>query len=509
MTNLASKPDIDTARRYGFFLLIAVVTIAPLATTGLSSLITTTLQATSLVLLISLLWTRSRLALPRHIVVAVIAILLLPAIYLIPLPEYFSSLLPGRSLLETPLPQWDLNTASVFLSVVPTETTAAWLTLIPAAAVFLSVSTLTDQQLSRCLQLIIIFAVLQSLLSLTQYGSGKESALYLGMEHAHFGSGVGTYTNRNHLAGFLNMVIPLTLALLAKFLVDFNRTLHGRDSMIARFTFFGSSKGITGVALAGAFVLFLVAVIFSRSRAGIAICVLSILLSMFVFAAGSVDRKRIRAFVFLFLAALSLALIIGVEPVLDRFSASDPLTDGRWTIFSGSIDAIQRFFPVGAGPGTFDEIYPPHQEVVHGRWIINHAHNDYLEWIVETGVFGLALILFGLGAYLAQWKRVWPRGLRWSKANYIQIAAGISVLSILVHSGVDYNLRTPANAVFFAFFAGIFYRRAKSSKSLPDDKPRTRRRRETSDFQSQADAKKRDNTAESQITNPFLGNGKP
>ena len=85
------------------------------------------------------------------------------------------------------------------------------------------------------------------------------------------------------------------------------------------------------------------------------------------------------------------------------------------------------------------------------------THNDYLEWLFEGGLVAGFLILMLIGLYFAQWRHVWIKD-RWTRFRFLQVGAGISIFLILIHELVDYNLHTPANLIYFAFLAGIFFR---------------------------------------------------
>ena len=80
------------------------------------------------------------------------------------------------------------------------------------------------------------------------------------------------------------------------------------------------------------------------------------------------------------------------------------------------------------------------------RTYVNHAHNDYLELALEGGMPAILLMI----AFLAWWS------LRafaiWRSPNAAELgrAACIASAAILLHSLVDYPLRTAAIATIFA-----------------------------------------------------------
>jgi len=146
--------------------------------------------------------------------------------------------------------------------------------------------------------------------------------------------------------------------------------------------------------------------------------------------------------------------------VVERFAAHDTVDDQRWSIFSAALQAAQTFSPIGAGPSTFAEVFPLFQP---GDMIgfVNRVHNDFLELYFEGGWILLIPALLLVLLYLVHWKSVWGEGA-WYRFRLFQAAAGLSVLLMLLHSLLDFNLHIPANAGYFAFLAGIFLRRESS-----------------------------------------------
>jgi O-antigen ligase len=153
---------------------------------------------------------------------------------------------------------------------------------------------------------------------------------------------------------------------------------------------------------------------------------------------------------------LSLAVMVGLVPVWARFAYQDALADSRWSIFASVLQGMGEFFPLGSGAGTFSDVFHRyHPQDVPGV-LINRAHNDYIEWILDNGlVTAVMLVLFTI-LYFYQWSRVWYRGT-WSTFRFTQVGAGIALLLMALHTFVDFNLHIPANAIFFAFLAAVFF----------------------------------------------------
>jgi O-antigen ligase len=218
-------------------------------------------------------------------------------------------------------------------------------------------------------------------------------------------------------------------------------------------------------------VLLLVGLIFTRSRGGISLGILGVLLSTVVFGRRIGGDNLYGPMGSIVAFALGIGIAIGLGQVLDRFSVAAAVSDARWTILSSTLEGIGTFAPIGSGPGNYPDVYPAFQPAVLGRWFINHAHNDYAEWLFEGGLLAAALVLLFLALYARQWGRVWTRG-SWPRFRFAQVGAGIGILLLGLHSLIDYNLHIPANVVYFAFMAGVFF-----SDPAAETKTTGRRRR--------------------------------
>jgi O-antigen ligase len=123
---------------------------------------------------------------------------------------------------------------------------------------------------------------------------------------------------------------------------------------------------------------------------------------------------------------------------------------------SMALDALRmwRAHPLlGVGLGDFETAYPRYQSFPSDYWI-DHAHNDYVEALAETGLVGALLILSALALFLRLAFQDWRKPVR-SQAGWIRLGAAIGCCGMLVHSLWDFNLHIPANAAWFAVLAGI------------------------------------------------------
>jgi len=462
-----------------YFGLIALLAFAPLFLGTWRPLPLMILELAALALLAGLFWpwqaatsvpsgpgagsTRGAKPLSRPLQIVLALLFLLPLVQLLPLPAGLWGALPGRAyyaeamrLAGAPAAGSDWRA----ISLIPSTTEAAWLALLPPLAVFLAAVRLDRE---RLLVLVVVFlgiAAAEALLGLFQYGQFGDSAM-------------GTYPNRNHLAGLLEMALPVGLALVAATLgqgrpphppVRRRRTFR---QWLARF----SVARINQTAALGALSLaILLGLIFTRSRSGIGLAMLAILLSTLIFSFRLGGRNAYGLIGTFTAAGLGLASLIGLLPVWSRFAYADPFEDGRWKIVAPTLQAIGEFFPLGSGGGTFLEVLRRFHPADLPGVTINRAHNDYLEWLLEFGLVAGVLIAAWLLLYLRQWGRVWKRG-EWTPFRFAQVGAGIALLSMMLHSMTDYNLRTPANAVFAAFLAAVFFHRPLTEEGRRSRRP--------------------------------------
>ncbi|MGV3652079.1 MAG: O-antigen ligase family protein [Devosia sp.] len=133
----------------------------------------------------------------------------------------------------------------------------------------------------------------------------------------------------------------------------------------------------------------------------------------------------------------------------------------RPAIFATSLEAARASLPWGSGFGTFTLAYPrvqtPDQFFSE---VVNHAHNDFLEVFIEGGIPALVLLAAYIGLIL------WRMCSRLTLP--IQRAAALSILFLLVHTLVDYPLRTMGLALLFAWLNAIILSRICR---MPSDEP--------------------------------------
>lgn len=457
-------------------LLLILAVFTPLFHGGLTPLAGLVSQLIALALLTLVLWAPSRLVLRPPEAILLVLLLLVPVVYLLPLPAQWIDALPGRTLYtkaQALLASADAN-GGLPLSLVPSATVTAGLALLLPVAAFLGVRCLDERRILTLLQLVLAIAAIQAIIGVIQFGTAQTGNPLLAIDGGHAGSGTGLYLNRNHLAGLLEMVLPIALALFF-FSLGRGEASQATGRWRRKAAFVSSVQGHAALIYGALAVLLVIGAVFSRSRTGIFLTMLGILLSTFLFARRIGGSNAFGSTGTLFALAGAFAVTIGLAPVLERFSVSQLADEGRWPLFERALQGAATFFPFGSGPGTFPSTFPPFQPLELGNVFVNRAHNDYIEWLFDAGAVGVAIPLAIFLLYLYQWTRVYSAGA-WPRARFLQAGAGIGLLLLALHEFVDYNLYTPANQLVFAILAGLFFMPpARLAQGAPEHRRRTRR----------------------------------
>jgi O-antigen ligase len=274
--------------------------------------------------------------------------------------------------------------------------------------------------------LVAIFGILQHLTF-----NGK---LYWFREMRYGGIPFGPYVNRNHFAGFAEMVIPIALVPLV--LGKVRRERLFAVSLLALFP--------------------LGALLFSASRGGIVSFAAEVALLTLLLIVRRAGGKHVLAGAVVLLVAFMLVSWLGVRQILDRFSSMQSLEVTTGKRASMRLDAwhIFREHPMfGAGLGTLQTVFPAY-ETLYDAKVVNHAHNDYLEALAETGLAGgLCCAWFLATLFFCSLRRLLLQDKSFSAA--LHLSGLLACTGFLVHSLVDFNLHIPGNALLFFLMANL------------------------------------------------------
>jgi O-antigen ligase len=372
--------------------------------------------------------------------------LALPVLQLLPIPSAWWSIGPARAELAAQLAAAGvIPTGVISLNPGATERSLWW--LLPPVALFLGTLCLPRADHRRLLAAVLALAALSVLLGMAQIAEGPESALRF-YSNTNRTEAVGFFANRNHLATLLVMALPLALAATGWGLTE---RLDGRHV-----------SPLWLVCGSGLVIFLILGIAIASSRAGLLLGMLAVFGSLPIVLSFRKRRGARRVLALAVGIAVLLSVQFALLGILQRLER-DPLDDARWEYARTTREAAAAYAPLGSGLGTFRQAFQPFEAKYRpGPVIVNHAHNDYLELWLEGGM--PAVILMGLGGLAWAWRGVqlwWLRSPEPADAadtsRWLARVAWLSASLSLIHSTLDYPLRTTANLSVFAVLTAIAY----------------------------------------------------
>jgi hypothetical protein len=353
---------------------------------------------------------------------------MLVAIHLAPLPYDVWSELPGRSLESRILDGADIVSLPMPLSVDPEATRSSAFALLPGFAILIAGLALSYGQRRLLCAMVLVVAIASACLGALQVASSNPSSF--SFESAHLGIGIGLFVNRNHQADLLLIGI-----LLAGALAD--RSNRDRFAIPAYVSY-------------GAILLLAAGVLATTSRTALA------MLPAVLAASIALQRPRLaKTMIAVACAAVGLgaAWWLGVLPAaLARFQGETELRTEFW---STTLTAIPLYWPYGSGIGTFKTVFPLVESLGSvSPFVVNQAHNDYLQLVLEGGAAsGGLLLMFGIFFGLRGFRLF--GGAAAAADPGLSRAAWLGMAVLLTHSLVDYPLRNASLLALFGLLASL------------------------------------------------------
>ncbi|MCX7034407.1 MAG: O-antigen ligase family protein [Arenimonas sp.] len=439
---------------HGQFALATLVLCAAVALGGGQGTLGDSLvQLLSLGLLALALWRHATDPLARLPAWAWLAALplLLPLAQMLPVPDALWGLPAARDAIAAEAATAGVPTSPrLGLVALGAERTLAW--MLPALALFLAGLQQTAPQRARLVAVFVALACVGAVLGLAQLAGGNDSPLRF-YTITNTGSAVGFFANRNHHASFMAMALPFVLVGTAWWMNQRREADAGQALWL-----------VAGIGLAA---LLIAGIAIASSRAGLVLGMLAIAL-----AVPAVLQVRRRAGTRRVLAiALAVGLTLGVQfgllGVLQHFQR-DPLQDNRFHTTPIVLEAARAHAPLGAGLGSFRQVFETFEGPVNDSEYVNHAHNDAAELWLEGGWLAVLLAVPLLGAFAVAGWRAWQNAPSPSPAvRILRQAAWIALLLVLLHSLVDYPLRTTSHLALFGLLAAFASRPPQDKRAIP------------------------------------------
>ena len=373
---------------------------------------------------------------------------------LIPLPSQIVQVISPASW-EAYRPVYDLSQSNSWIPItVNQKATLQELLRIGGYAFFyvLTVQVLRNRKMLRTI--VYFLAVLASAIAfvaiMQQFSS--EGSIYWLRSVSSRNPG-GPWVNINQYSAFIAALCPLifSLFLYSKPVKGGNTTF--REHLV---TLFSSTQSNRHILLGGSFILLVLSVFISLCRGGImAVCGAMI---VFALLAGYKKKNFTKATVWAaILGALLVITWIGWQPVLDEldktFTQDGTISDVRFQLWDDTASIIKDYIYTGSGFGTYMDVYPSYKTIANNL-IYDHAHNDYLELLTDGGIVGFCLATwFCLSVLLYGLRNIRIRRDRF--AILLGIGSITSIITLLGHSTVDFNLHNGAIGLYFFFLCGL------------------------------------------------------
>ncbi len=325
------------------------------------------------------------------------------------------------------------------LTVSPGETLLQVTTIGACALTFLMIREAAwrlEKRWWMAMMPIVAIAVLEAALGLAQFYSNAPAGV------AH-----GTYVNRNHFAGFLEMALPFSVALAVTTM---------RSPGPRRRTPLGPA--IKASAALAAAALILAGIIYSFSRMGFAAALFGLGVAGTVFAVKRIrvgraegQRKWLLTAAGGGVAVLALLFMyLPPDQLIARFAqlaATDEITaDTRMRIWRESGQVVAAYPVFGCGLGGYEAAFLKYKQVAPMQ-TVDYAHDDYLQGLAELGTPGFALCALLAGLILR-------RAVCGARRPLAAAAVG-ALAAMALHSFVDFNLYIPANLITVAWISGL------------------------------------------------------
>lgn len=369
----------------------------------------------------------------------------------LPLPEaYRKSLLPICILWGIQawaLVQWLLFSLNPFDSLLS----------LPKGLMYAGVFTLTllmvntTERLAQVIWVVILAASFQACYGSLMTLTGLEYGFFQEKEH-YRNVATGTYINRNHLAGLLELSIALGVGMLlgqpTRYYGSFRQRLRQLISVML------SSKIILRLLLA----VMVIALVLTRSRMGNTAFFASLMIAGALALLLMRNKTTATTILLTSLLVIDIAIVgtfFGVDKVAERLQETSTEGESRDEVARDTFAMFMEYPITGVGAGNFTYVFPAFKgDDILTRRIYNNAHNDYAQFAAEFGA--PATLALGVLVLWALWNGVAAMRKRNSPLHQgVGFAAVMSIIAYSIHSTVDFNLQIPANAFILTMILAL------------------------------------------------------
>ena len=384
-----------------------------------------------------------------------LALAILVCVQFVPLPPALWPSLPGRHAVARGFDLLGGERPWLMYSLAPWTSLASVVSWVPALALFVAMRSKGAPPASHAVLAVVGVALVSVVIGAYQelLGSGY---FYL---VTNFGLGPGFFANSNHQGSFLLGALALWSGHVFASRPRSKRSVGWLARPLAQLAI--GCVLAAGVLVSGSLACYTLLV---PALAGI-----------FLISRPTLTPRWPALLGFALLFALGF-LILQISGLADNDLMAKSGSPGisRQEFLVTGLGALRDFAPFGSGIGTFPNLYPWYEngDLVSATFV-NHAHDDLLEVLIETGVFGLAALALFLRWYVSRTLQLWQT----DRNNTVPLGASLLIGVELVHSLVDYPLRTAAMSSLMALACVLLVRPNEApgrTRAGEPNRPRTR-----------------------------------
>ena len=305
---------------------------------------------------------------------------------------------------------------------------------------------------------ILITGCLESVYGLTQ--AYTESGNILWFSKSILGSQrdvTGTYINRNHFAGFMEMGIILAVCYASSISIRKRRKKNNEVRSFRKKALdylAGEKKYNKRFLVIFSAIIMGIGLIFSASRGGIISAVISFVFMGWMFGLKKRQTGKRKILLFIFLVISVYAVNIGMDYVIERFDYFNKSFERRYIYAEKTMEIFEDYSLTGIGLGNFSYVFPKYQSSKDKGKFLRHAHNDWAQLMAEAGIIGFLIIIGSFILFFYTIFNIWKKR-KGSFAVSLGIAPFAAVIAIGIHSYSDFNLHMPANFLLLVAITAI------------------------------------------------------
>lgn len=311
----------------------------------------------------------------------------------------------------------------------------------------------SPQRLERTAHVIVLSGVIQAVYAvLVSLGGPSFDLLGLKLITPYKDATTGTFVNRNHLAGYLEMSLAAGIGLLMAGLESGHPDMSWRERSRRLLRALLGGKARVRLFL----VVMVIALVMTHSRMGNSAFFASMGISALV--GVLIYRKVSRSLVFLFASMIVIDLFIisawfGLDKLATRIEQTRISEEVRLDVNANAWPWFEEHWLSGSGAGSFGSQFPAYRTADVGPFF-DFAHNDYLQILGEYGVIGS--VFFVLMVTSSLWAAITAQRQRQNQVlRGMAFAAMMGITSLMIHASVDFNHYIPANAMLFTLLCAF------------------------------------------------------